>query len=341
MVTEALNRRFEHLLDSNTCSSDLIDVIRLLVAHANETDLFKKELRSAPFSVPAEQQVQRVQGEPLTCDQEKMEQISFRTKEHILVAAESSLRSYVTSLKNVNDIAIATSSKNLREMKGRLSADMLSFQERVVRTTVEQMEQELDSLRVSWLESMNREVARVKEELHRMGVGLRRELLGLMEGYSKYMAKGIRLLNVDRLADMHRLTAECMLSAERLALVEKQLVPRVEIHVLHEQVKEIERQLSRIAGYSLGARQQRVESEGRCSRSVSVAVDDGVSRVKNLTLGGGCGDSRGCSGLVDVMSYSRAQETTVNSDGAALLRDPVPTTQRAEFASTIQQFLKR
>nr|CCC93638.1 conserved hypothetical protein [Trypanosoma congolense IL3000] len=258
MVTEALNRRLNILQSSGTCPSDLLDVIRLLVAHANETDLFKKELRSQPFTSPVQepqtqQQVQqRAQQEmPVVQYPEDMQQCAFRARENILMAAESSLRSYVANLKNVNDIATAASSKKLREIKKCISEEMKAFQERVIQGTVEEMEIELDSLRMKWLETIDKEVSRVKEEIHQMGIGLRKELRNMAEGYGDFMAKGFKLINLGQFEEIHKLRADSVLAAGRLELVEKQIVPQMEIEALRERIKMIEMRMEKILGCSL------------------------------------------------------------------------------------------
>ncbi|KEG14220.1 hypothetical protein DQ04_00571150 [Trypanosoma grayi] len=265
-MTEALNRKFDLLLRSGTCSPYLLDVVTLLVAHANDTELLKKELRSAPFDNAVPPKAQRIPNasadhvgaapQPAIVSlvprqsevgvSVEVEQAALSAKESVLLAAETSLRSYAADLKKINDIAIATSSKSLRELKTSTSTDMSAFRDRVVRDTVEQTREELDSLRMGWLESMDKDVERLKAEIHQMGLTTQNELRRIVEGCNVFISKGFKLLKAEPLVDVHCAMAQSALSAERVELVERQIVPRAEIDVLCERVKSVERVIAQM-----------------------------------------------------------------------------------------------
>lgn len=257
-MTESLNRKFDVLLKSGMCPPYLLDVITLLVAHANETELFKKELRSAPFesavlpkthqALPTRADEVAVAAGPPRNESElrpEADQAAFCAEERLVDAAEKSLRLYAADLKNMSDIAMATSSKKLREMKTHTFAEMTSFQDRVIKDALRECQAELDSLQAGWLGSMNGEVARLEAEVHQVGLASQKELYRMLEGCSDYMSKGFQLLNTEPLENTHRIMADCMFFVERLKLAERQMVPRVEMDAVCERLKNVERIIAR------------------------------------------------------------------------------------------------
>ncbi|RNF11849.1 hypothetical protein TraAM80_00684 [Trypanosoma rangeli] len=168
-MTASLNRKFDLLQKSGTCPPYLLDVLTLLVAHANETEVFKQELRSAPFenaTPPICSNRGAVAAIPPQRELAAQPEVNLAPKAAEagdVLATERTLRSYAEDLKMINDIAMATSSKKLREMKTSTSTEMVAFRDRVVRDTWERTREELDSLRMGWLESMKEEVERAKK----------------------------------------------------------------------------------------------------------------------------------------------------------------------------------
>ncbi|KAG8347825.1 hypothetical protein ERJ75_000969500 [Trypanosoma vivax] len=244
-MIEALNNRFDILLSSNVCTPNLIDVLRLLVAHANETELFKQELRSVPVRDVVQQ---HTLGNP-NYDQVYVDLQAAVTdaKESVLLMLENSLRSYTANLKSVNDIALATSSKELRQLKSRVHSEMVAFEERVVNSIREEVRSQLDTLRLKWLESICDEVGQLKSELLQVGFGLQREMRRITDECARCGARVAEILKTDRLEAPLRFMEECAHGLERLRIVEEQIIHRVEVSALCERIDNIERRISQLA----------------------------------------------------------------------------------------------
>ncbi|KAF8297557.1 hypothetical protein TcYC6_0080330 [Trypanosoma cruzi] len=251
-MTAALNRKFDLLQKSGTCPSYLLDVLTLLVAHANETELFKQELRSAPFENAAPPlragrgMVAAAAPQPEMGAQTVAQPEAPGTEKGVLLAAERTLRAYASDLRKINDIAMATSSKKLREMKTSNFTEMAAFRDRVVSDTVDRAREELELLRMGWLESMNTEVERAKMEVHKVGLSSQKALQKMLEGYRDYVSDGFRLLKTEPLEVMHRAMAECAFCVERLKIMEQQVVPRIEIDALCGRLKSVERVIAQM-----------------------------------------------------------------------------------------------
>ncbi|KAH9582148.1 hypothetical protein LSM04_006205 [Trypanosoma melophagium] len=357
-MTEALNRKFDLLLKSDTCPPYLLDVVRQLVAHANETELFKTELRSAPFdsAVPIKKQdvlpssadqVAAVAVNSRQSDDEReaeMHKVSLYTQEQVLETAEASLHAYAADLKKINDIAMATSSKRLREMKTSTSTEMVEFRDRVVRDTVERTREELNSLRMEWLESMNVEVGRLKADIHNLSTGFQKELSKMRDGYTNYLSKGFELFKTEPLEVAHSLLAECALATRRVELVELQLVPKVEIDVLFERVKSVERA---IAHMMKGSTRITIPSESTSPSPSLVKLHDrdGITPdVKHTTPLGlsvrDGGDEVEGVIVTQVTPGSAAAKVQIGPDCIISHVGKTPITRRDDFATAVLQAVR-
>ncbi|ORC93172.1 uncharacterized protein TM35_000024980 [Trypanosoma theileri] len=357
-MTEALNRKFDLLVKSGKCPPYLLDVVSLLVAHANDTELFKKELRSAPFdSVVAPMKKQNVvvpssadQVSAVTVmsgqkDNERVAEINkngLYTQEQVLQTAEASLRAYATDLKKINDIAMATSSKRLREMKTSTSTEMMEFRDRVVRDTVERTREELNSLRMEWLESMNVEVGRLKTDINKLGIESQKEMCKITDAYTNYISKGFELMKTEPLEVAHSVLAECALSASRVELVEQQLVPKVEIDVLCERVKSMERAITQIMRSSSGLTISNEKNTFLSSSVVNPHNRGGITPdVENTTLLGllvrDGGDEVEGVIVTQVTPGSAAATVHIGPDCIISHVGKTPTTRKEDFATAVLQ----
>ncbi|RNF17181.1 uncharacterized protein Tco025E_04920 [Trypanosoma conorhini] len=344
-MTAALNRKFDLLQKSGTCPSYLLDVLTLLVAHANETELFKQELRSAPFesaapptfadrgvaaAIPPQQQL---------ATHNATNPVGLSAEAGDVLAAEKALHEYAENLRMINDIAMATSSKKLRAMKTSASTEMEAFRDRVLRDTVEQTREELDSLRMGWLESMNTEVERAKAGVHQVALSSQQALYKMVEGYSDYVSTGFQLLTTEPLEVTHRAMAECELCVERIKMLERQAMPRIEVDALHERLKSVERAIAQMG--SIGSSARAVEDGTsappmvRPSRSESCTGAAEFVRPLGLRLRDGGDELEGLV-VVEVAPNSTAAKAQIRPGHIVTHVGATLVTRQSDFTAAIQ-----
>ncbi|EKF27781.1 hypothetical protein MOQ_008486 [Trypanosoma cruzi marinkellei] len=345
-MTAALNRKFDLLQKSGTCPSYLLDVLTLLVAHANETELFKQELRSAPFENAApplrseRKIVAAAAPQPEMGPQTVAQPAAPGAEKDVLLAAERTLRAYASDLRNINDIAIATSSKKLREMKTSNFSEMTAFRDRMVSDAVDRTREELELLRIGWLESMNTEVERAKMEVHKVGLSSQKALHKMLEGYRDYVSDGFRLLKTEPLEVMHRAMAECAFCVERLKIMEQQVVPRIEIDALCGRLKNVERVIAQLLKkrHSSGAVDDEISAVpavGPSEAGGSTAAAEGV-RPLGLCLQDGGDDVEGLI-VTEVAPNSLASKARISPGHIISHVGDTLVTRKDDFTAAIQK----
>ncbi|AYU83386.1 hypothetical protein, conserved [Leishmania donovani] len=271
-MTTVLNRRFEVLCHSGTCPSYLIDVLSLLVAHANDTELFKTELRKgdggefgaaatgtgsvhATSSTGPSSRTDRAVGETRERqaadrrtqlmykqveDPEALDDALRASHETVLIAAERSLQTYTEDLKHINDIAIATSAKQLRAMRVETQQQMEAFRDRVCGSVVAQTKEELEVIRSELAASVRADVSDMVRQLHQVSFSTQQQLQQLTSSYTDFVAQAHDALAVAPLADAYEAVKTVEYMQEQLKCIEAAAATRSDMETLEERLKDLE-----------------------------------------------------------------------------------------------------
>ncbi|KAK7197223.1 hypothetical protein NESM_000668200 [Novymonas esmeraldas] len=273
-MTTALNRKFDVLCHSGTCPSYLVDVLSLLVAHANDTELFKTELRhgggggyadtraggaagarAASFSGPAGHSSHVTQDEREQQAEDRRRQLMYKqvedpaalddalraSHESVLIAAERSLQTYAEDLKHINDIAMATSAKQLRAMRVETQQQMESFRDRVCSDVVERTKEELEEVRGELATSVRADASDMVRQLQEVSLTAEQQLHTMTCAYSDFVAHAHDALTVAPLVDAHKAATAVAYVQEHLTCIEATTATRSEVGMLGERLKDLER----------------------------------------------------------------------------------------------------
>ncbi|GET93101.1 hypothetical protein, conserved [Leishmania tarentolae] len=275
-MTTALNRRFDVLCHSGTCPSYLIDVLSLLVAHANDTELFKTELRkddrgvfgtaaatagrvhAASSTGPANRTAQAVSE---ACerqaadrrtqlmykqveDPETLDNVLRASHETVLIAAERSLQTYTEDLKHINGIAMATSAKQLRATQVETQQQMEAFRDRVCGSVVAQTTEELEVMRSELVASVRGDVSDMVQRLHQVSLDTEQKLQQLTSSYTEFVAEAHNAFTMAPLADYYDAVKTVEYMQEKLKCIEATAASRLDVETLEDRLKDLEKIMS-------------------------------------------------------------------------------------------------
>ncbi|CBZ25880.1 conserved hypothetical protein [Leishmania mexicana MHOM/GT/2001/U1103] len=271
-MATVLNRRFDVLCHSGTCSPYLIDVLSLLVAHANDTELFKTELRKSDggelgaaatgagsayvtSSTDPASRTDRAVGEARERqaadrrtqlmykqveDPEALDDALRASHETVLIAAERSLQTYTEDLKHINDIAMATSAKQLRAMRVETQQQMEAFRDCVCGSVVAQTKEELEVIRSELVASVRADVSDMVSELHQVSLSTQQQLQQLTSSYTDFVAQAHDALTIAPLADAHEAVKTVEYMQEQLKCIEAAAATRSDVEALGKRLKDLE-----------------------------------------------------------------------------------------------------
>ncbi|CAJ1014454.1 hypothetical protein, conserved [Leishmania lindenbergi] len=271
-MATALNRRFDVLCHSGVCPSHLIDVLSLLVAHANDTELFKTELRHggggevgavttgagsvratsstgpanctdrAPGDARERQAADRriqlmyKQAE----DPEVLDDALRASHETVLIAAERSLQTYAEDLKHINDIAMATSAKHLRAMRVETQQQMEMFRDRVCGNVVERTKEELEVMRSELTASVRDDISDMVRQLHQVSLSTQQQLQELTSSYTDFVAQAHDVLTAAPLADVYETVKTVEYMQKQMDCMEAKALSKSDVKALEERLKNLE-----------------------------------------------------------------------------------------------------
>ncbi|KAG5463866.1 hypothetical protein LSCM1_00039 [Leishmania martiniquensis] len=271
-MTSVLNRKFDVLCHSGACPPYLIDVLSLLVAHANDTELFKTEIRrsdraecdgtpagavsprAASSATPAippgevggdacERQLADWRTQILTKqvnDPGVLDDVLRASHETVLVAAERSLQTYAEDLKHINDIAMATSAKQLRAMRVETQQQMEAFRDRVCGSVVEQTKEELEMIRSELAASVRADVSDMVQQLHQVSLVAQRQLQEITSSYTDFVAQAHDVLTVAPLADAYEAVKTVEYMQEQVEYMGTTMAVKSDVETLEERLKDLE-----------------------------------------------------------------------------------------------------
>lgn len=266
-MTTVLNRKFDLLCHSGTCPSYLVDVLSLLVAHANDTELFKSELRicggaeahriaspvSRGNSADRPDQMPRDVGERGAADRrtqlmyrqvedpEALDDALRASHESVLIAAEKSLQTYAEDLRHMNEIAMATAAKQLRSMRVETQQQMEEFRDRVCAGTVSQTREELEVMRSEFGASVKEDVSAMVRQLHEVSLRAQQQVQELTASFGEFVADTHAATVVVPLGDAHEALAAVEFMEERMSCVEAAAASRADVDTLESRLRELER----------------------------------------------------------------------------------------------------
>ncbi|CAM43801.2 conserved hypothetical protein [Leishmania braziliensis MHOM/BR/75/M2904] len=316
-MATALNRRFDVLCHSGVCPSHLIDVLSLLVAHANDTELFKAELRHggggevgavttgagsvratsstgpanctdrAPGDARERQAADRriqlmyKQAE----DPEVLDDALRASHETVLIAAERSLQTYAEDLKHINDIAMATSAKHLRAMRVETQQQMEMFRDRVCGNVVERTKEELEVMRSELTASVRDDISDMVRQLHQVSLSTQQQLQELTSSYTDFVAQAHDVLTAAPLADVYETVKTVEYMQKQMDCMEATALSKSDVKALEERLKHLEctvATLGPVAEKSDGA----ATAASRDSVSTNVPLPLPLSQQKSLPSNG-------------------------------------------------------
>ena len=276
-MTTVLNRKFDLLCHSGTCPSYLIDVLSLLVAHANDTELFKSELRtsggcngggdSSALDVPARTGLFSSRGTSATRpdrasrevnersaadrradlmyrqveDPEALDDALRASHESVLIAAEQSLQTYAEDLKHMNEIAMATSAKQLRTMRVETQTQMEAFRDRVCASVVTQTRDELEVMRSEFGAAVKEDASAMVRQLHEVSLAAQRQVQELTNSYAEFVAETHAATVTLPLADAHDALTAVEFVQERVDSVAAAAASHADLEALETRLRELEK----------------------------------------------------------------------------------------------------
>ncbi|CAJ1012514.1 hypothetical protein Q4I28_007827 [Leishmania naiffi] len=271
-MATALNRRFDVLCHSGVCPSHLIDVLSLLVAHANDTELFKTELRHGgggevgAVSTGAGSVRATSSTGPANCtdrapgdarerqaadrriqlmykqaeDPEVLDDALRASHETVLIAAERSLQTYAEDLKHINDIAMATSAKHLRAMRVETQQQMEMFRDRVCGNVVERTKEELEVMRSELTASVRDDISDMVRQLHQVSLSTQQQLQELTSSYTDFVAQAHDVLTAAPLADVYETVKTVAYMQKQMDCMEAKALSKSDVKTLEERLKNVE-----------------------------------------------------------------------------------------------------
>ncbi|KAG5488435.1 hypothetical protein JIQ42_00040 [Leishmania sp. Namibia] len=271
-MTTVLNRKFDVLCHSGTCPPYLIDVLSLLVAHANDTELFKAEIRhsdggacggaaagassaraassAGPLSLSGRACGDARERQPedrrtaliykQVEDPDAFDDMLRASHETVLIAAERSLQTYTEDLKHINDIAMAASAKQLRAMRVEAQQQMEAFRDRVCGSVVEQTKEELEMMRSELAASVRADVGDMVRQLHQVSLRAQQQLQELTSSYTDFVAQAHDVLTAAPLADTCEAVKTVTYMQEQLESVVTAVAAKSDVETLEERLKDLE-----------------------------------------------------------------------------------------------------
>lgn len=251
-MTSALNRKFDVLARSGTCPPYLLDVLSLLVAHANDTELYKTEMRSAPYTNGGGGKDGGVLQRTLPSVQAAEEALQDTVKashETILLAAEHSLRAYAEDLKKVNEVAMATSAKLLRELRSSTQHEMDGYRDRLCEAAVGQSTRELEVLQMEWLEGVRAEAERLKSDVDLIASQAERAIQEKAADYAAFVARAHEVLNTQLAVDTHEAVAAGAMASVQVNMLSASAAAKADVDLLADRLKQAERAIARMSAH--------------------------------------------------------------------------------------------
>eukprot|EP00796_Vickermania_ingenoplastis_P004993 gene4993-3588_t len=248
-MTSALNSRFELLRESGTCDPLLVQVLALLVAHANDTEAVKAGMLEAhhrgPPSVPAPQRapthsiaqdLRTAVPHPSASSAEALRVV----QECIVEAAESSLQRYASDVRRVNDLALATLEREMQQMQARVTQTVEATLDTVSTRTSERLAAAVERHHDKWLESAGETVRELEERLETLTRSCA-AYEGHLEAYGDYLAGVHGSLLSGSLLGAHRLVATSLLLEEELHSLSAASATKAEVQLLRDRLQRLER----------------------------------------------------------------------------------------------------
>jgi hypothetical protein len=296
LMTTVLNRKFDLLCHSGTCPSYLVDVLSLLVAHANDTELFKSELRMGggsrggqPGLLPshgnsairpdcaAREAHERSAADRRTQlmyrqveDPEVLDDALRASHESVLIAAEQSLQTYAEDLKHMSDIAMATTAKQLRAMRVETQQQMEAFRDRVCASVVSQTRDELEVMRSEFGISVKEDVSKEVRQLQGMCLDAQRKVQELTTSFAEFVAQTHEAATVMPLTDAHEALVAVTYVQARMDDVEAATASRADVETLQNRLRELERVVATL-GAAVGVPHTTATATGSTTSEPAVA----------------------------------------------------------------------
>lgn len=256
-MTTALNYRFQLLREAGSCDPLLLQVLALLVAHANENGLPRtptiikgeEECRrpSPPPSrlQPAEYMAETavtstptreaalLPSDPLTLETTRILQ------ENIVRTTESALQHYAKDVRRINDIAVGALEKTLRTLERDGAISMEVACEQYASSAADHISEEWERRQQSWLVSSQREVAELEERLRTLVEGCHQQQEQL-EAYGSFLAGAHESLLSSSLISSHQLIAASLLLEEELEAMVASTASKYDLRVVKERLDSLE-----------------------------------------------------------------------------------------------------
>ncbi|EPY35452.1 hypothetical protein AGDE_07332 [Angomonas deanei] len=300
MSGTALNRKYDLLCRSGTCSPQLLDVLSLLVAHAHDCELFKRELRfshgkeephlsnffcegDADEKKAADRRLGLVKQQVF--DPTELGEAIRGSHEKVLLSAEHSLHAYQQDLKRLGEATVCSVAKQLQSLSADTKEGLDRFRDDCCRAVVEQTREELDRERLSWYTQLTAQVEQLKNDVNDCGVSAMKEMSEMSDDYSRFIATSYESLS-GLSQDHDRTSTQSALLEEKVRRLEDRVAQQRDVDLLSARMKEVERHLARLSGAG------REESRGRPSPSparTSASPKEAVGKPPhglNVTLQG-------------------------------------------------------
>ncbi|RNF11850.1 hypothetical protein TraAM80_00685 [Trypanosoma rangeli] len=161
----------------------------------------------------------------------------------------------------------------------------------------------------------------------------------MMEGYSDYLSSGFHLLQTKPLEVTYSAMAECAMCVERVKIVERQAVPRIEMDALRERLKSVERAIALMgnaipSGRTVGDHTPILPSVGPSKgREFTAAVER--FGLLGLRLQDGGDEPKGLI-VMEVASNSAASKAQLRPGHIISHVGTAPVTTLSDFAEAIQ-----
>lgn len=206
--------------------------------------------------------------------------------ESVLIAAERSLRTYAEDLKHMNDIAMATAAKKLRELRSSTLQDMTSFRDRVCGDVVDQTREELDLLRSEWYGDVRAEAEKAKQEVHEASITAQHDIHELLSAHRRFVAQAQDVLTTSPMVDAHEAAMSTALVEYQLKILEANTSNKGEVGLMKERLRQLEKVVALLSNSS---NVESLEIAGSYSPTISPASETLAPLKKKTTNASGGG----------------------------------------------------
>lgn len=247
---DALNHRFQLLRESGTCTPELLQVITLLVANANQTASLQKEedLSGANHSFTEDESdlLPASAGLSSSPAADKVDWLTIdsmgRIQEHIVAVTDGSLQQYARDVRHLNDLSISTAEEHVRQLLERLLRSTSSSLERTGRQSLDDFAAEQSRTQRDFRIQCERELELFERQLEDRLTQFRMQVAKEVDQYTAFMRSSREHeFSVSQVfLHSHRLMAASLLLEEEAQQLSANGATKLELKLLKERVRLLE-----------------------------------------------------------------------------------------------------